>query len=97
MGKEVSHTGAWIGAALAVAYLISPIDFVPDVIPVAGWLDDVLIGLTGGLNLIQSYLQEQNELLAGIVKFLKWGMLLLGILVIAILLLTGTLIHNAVK
>lgn len=97
MGKEVSHTGAWIGAALAVAYLISPIDFVPDVIPVAGWLDDVLIGLTGGLNLIQSYLQEQNELLAGIVKFLKWGMLLLGILVIAILLLTGTLIYNAVK
>jgi len=38
--NEVSHTGAWVGAVLAVLYLISPIDFVPDVVPIAGWLDD---------------------------------------------------------
>ncbi|RZS53378.1 YkvA family protein [Sphaerotilus mobilis] len=38
-------------AALVVAYAFSPIDLIPDVIPVLGWLDDVillpvLIGLT---------------------------------------------------
>lgn len=28
-------------AVLAVAYIASPVDMVPDVIPVLGWLDDV--------------------------------------------------------
>ena len=31
-------------ALLAVAYVISPIDFIPDAIPILGWLDDGLIG-----------------------------------------------------
>lgn len=26
---------------LAILYIISPIDLVPDVVPVAGWLDDL--------------------------------------------------------
>ena len=26
---------------LAVAYLVSPIDLIPDVVPVLGWLDDI--------------------------------------------------------
>jgi hypothetical protein len=30
-------------AVLAVAYAISPIDAVPDLIPVVGWLDDGLV------------------------------------------------------
>ncbi|GEQ75409.1 hypothetical protein CTTA_2414 [Comamonas testosteroni] len=29
---------------LAALYIVSPIDFVPDSIPVLGWLDDGLIG-----------------------------------------------------
>lgn len=32
---------------LAVAYILSPIDLVPDFIPIIGWLDD--IGIGGGL------------------------------------------------
>ncbi|EHN63788.1 YkvA family protein [Comamonas testosteroni] len=29
---------------LAALYIVSPIDFVPDTIPILGWLDDGLIG-----------------------------------------------------
>lgn len=28
-------------ALLALIYLASPIDFVPDVLPIVGWLDDI--------------------------------------------------------
>jgi uncharacterized membrane protein YkvA (DUF1232 family) len=35
-----------IFVALAVVYVVSPLDAIPDVIPVIGWLDDVgVIGL----------------------------------------------------
>jgi len=34
-------------AGLALLYVISPIDAVPDMIPVLGWLDDILIGAGG--------------------------------------------------
>ncbi len=33
----------WTPAGLAVAYLMSPVDLVPDWIPVLGQLDDVLV------------------------------------------------------
>lgn len=35
---------AKLATVLAALYLISPLDFVPDTIPVLGWLDDGLIG-----------------------------------------------------
>ena len=34
---------------LALIYILSPIDIVPDVIPVAGWLDDVIVALVAVL------------------------------------------------
>ena len=83
--REVSHVGAWIWGVIAVLYAISPVDILPDVIPVAGWVDDILITVTGGLNLIQSYLKESNEHLAKIVKGIKWVLIVLGILIIAII------------
>lgn len=42
----VENKGALV---LAVAYVISPIDLVPDIFPIVGWLDDLII-LTMGLN-----------------------------------------------
>lgn len=33
---------------LALLYIISPIDLIPDVIPVVGWIDDVVVGLGAG-------------------------------------------------
>lgn len=31
------------GAALVAFYMISPIDFIPDALPMLGWLDDVTL------------------------------------------------------
>lgn len=32
-----------IAAALGVAYLLFPFDFLPDLMPVVGWIDDLLV------------------------------------------------------
>ena len=29
----------------AILYIVSPIDFMPDIIPVTGWIDDILMAL----------------------------------------------------
>ena len=34
---------AIIGIILAIIYLISPVDLIPDVIPVIGLIDDVIV------------------------------------------------------
>lgn len=39
-----SPKAAKIATVLAALYVISPIDFIPDTIPILGWLDDGLIG-----------------------------------------------------
>jgi uncharacterized membrane protein YkvA (DUF1232 family) len=33
---------------LALLYIISPIDAIPDFIPVAGWVDDLAVGVGAG-------------------------------------------------
>jgi uncharacterized membrane protein YkvA (DUF1232 family) len=33
---------------LALLYIISPIDLIPDVVPVAGWVDDLAVGVGAG-------------------------------------------------
>lgn len=42
----IENKGALV---LAVAYVVSPLDLVPDIIPIAGWLDDLIV-LTMGMN-----------------------------------------------
>jgi uncharacterized membrane protein YkvA (DUF1232 family) len=48
----------WIIYALCIAYIASPIDLIPDFIPVFGWLDD--IGVLGFM--VHTYLQYRNEI-----------------------------------
>jgi len=40
---------------IAVIYVISPIDLMPDFIPVVGWVDDVFAGLFGLVFLIKGF------------------------------------------
>lgn len=43
MKKPETPAGAKILAGLAVAYALSPIDLIPDFIPVLGYVDDVIL------------------------------------------------------
>jgi uncharacterized membrane protein YkvA (DUF1232 family) len=43
MKKKETPTGAKVIAALTVAYALSPIDLIPDFIPVLGYLDDLIL------------------------------------------------------
>lgn len=56
----------WAIAAIigAIIYVVSPIDAVPDIIPIAGWVDDGAVVATaiGGLGtVISSYLEYKKE------------------------------------
>lgn len=50
---------AKIFAGLAVAYALSPIDFIPDFIPVLGYLDDVII-LPALITLTIKYIPQET-------------------------------------
>lgn len=43
LGKKETPIMAKIFAGITVAYALSPIDFIPDFIPVLGYLDDVIL------------------------------------------------------
>lgn len=33
----------WVVAASALAYAVAPVDLVPDLVPVLGWVDDLTV------------------------------------------------------
>jgi uncharacterized membrane protein YkvA (DUF1232 family) len=51
--KELS----WVFLILAVIYMLSPIDIIPDLIPVLGWGDDVVVGVLAFIN----FLNQQKK------------------------------------
>lgn len=93
---EKSNTGAYIWMILAVLYAVSPIDIISDFIPFAGWADDALALITGGLNLLQVTVGKGNEALAAILKLVKWIVFGLGLLITLILFLIGVLVYKVV-
>jgi uncharacterized membrane protein YkvA (DUF1232 family) len=88
---------AAIGLALIFAYVISPIDIIPDVIPFAGWLDDLIIvpvgfallrKFTPGLNVVETKNKAQKSvkrvlfwIILSIVLAILWGLLSLALLI----------------
>ncbi|WP_276727797.1 DUF1232 domain-containing protein [Capnocytophaga granulosa] len=89
--ENKSHVNEWILAILSIAYLVSPIDIIPD-IPIVGWVDDFFIAATGGLNLIQGYAEDNSRSLAKIIKMIKYFIIFVGIIVILLIVLLGTII-----
>lgn len=57
---------------LTLAYDVSPVDVMPDAIPVIGWLDDLGLTLTAVLNIIQQFANDQNSFMIKFVKWVKW-------------------------
>lgn len=84
--EKATPVGAWFWMILATIYLISPLDIVPDFIPVAGQADDFLIFATAILNLIQ---KSDDGFLANIAGMLKWLLIGVGLIVVLLLFLAG--------
>ena len=87
----------WIPLILALIYTVSPIDLVPDFIPIVGWFEDALLVIVGGLNGIQNGVLEANSSLMTLIKYLKWGLLIIGGIAILIVVLLVVLIFKVVS
>ncbi|WP_432632823.1 YkvA family protein [Brachyspira sp.] len=84
----------WIPLILALIYTISPIDLVPDFIPIVGWLEDALFVIVGGLNGIQNGILDANSSLRTLINFVKWGILIIGGIAILIVVLLVVLVFK---
>lgn len=87
----------WIPLILALIYTVSPIDLVPDFIPIVGWFEDALLVIVGGLNGIQNGVLEANSSLRTLIKFVKWGILIIGTIAILIVVLLVVLVFKVVS
>ena len=84
----------WIPLILALIYTVSPIDLVPEFIPIVGWFEDALLVIVGGLNGIQNGVLEANSSLRTLIKYLKWGLLIIGGIAILIVVLLVVLVFK---
>ena len=91
-----STTGAWVLMVLCLLYGVSPVDIIPD-IPIVGQIDDLIILASGGLNLVQRYMERAESSLASVVKVVKWIVIALGAIVILLLALFAVAIVNLFK
>ena len=93
---------AVIGLAIIFAYIISPIDIIPDFIPISGWLDDLVVvplglalvrKLTPGIDVVKT----RNRAQASVRRILLWTVLSLLVATLLGLLWLGLLIYIIVR
>ncbi len=93
---------AVIGLVLIFAYVISPFDMIPDFIPAAGWLDDLVVvplglallrKITPGINVVEKTKRAQ----ASVQKIMVWTMVALSTAILLGLAWLGVLIYLIVR
>ncbi len=57
----MKKTLPYILLAIAVIYDINPVDFVPDAIPGAGWIDDIIVTVAAVANLIRKRKKDSED------------------------------------
>ena len=68
-GASPLHKGlAVFFVIMSLLYTASPIDLVPDAIPVVGWLDDAGFLVTAAMNAVQQFAKDQNSAMVKILK-----------------------------
>lgn len=92
--KSLNSILSWIPFILALIYTISPVDFIPDVIPVAGWGEDAMFLIVSALHGIQNTVLDKNTSIYKIIKYIKWASLILTIIFILILVLLIVLVFK---
>jgi uncharacterized membrane protein YkvA (DUF1232 family) len=97
------YAKAWTG--LVLMYALSPIDLIPDFIPVLGYLDDLILipaGIALALKMIPSVVMaEAREKAIRVANagggMGKWGALIIICLWLLVLALIGGLVHCLMK
>lgn len=93
--KSLCNGLSWVVGILGGLYVISPIDIVPDTIPVAGWADDVGVGGAAVLLiLILQCFPKIVELLNEIIRWIKNSVVMLVIISVALIGILGVLIYK---
>ncbi len=91
-----------IGLAVIIVYIVLPVDFVPDFIPLAGWIDDLIAAplgmilvreLTPGIDVAAQKVKAE----AGVKKVLTWTIVSIGVVMLLILAWFGLLIYLIVR
>ncbi len=94
MNDEGPTIGTWLWLIASIAYAISPIDILPDAVPVAGWVDDLVIAGSGVMNFVQAEVGRFSSTLAGILGTFKWILIVLGVIAILLIALLGGVIYK---
>jgi len=100
--SRVVKLRAVIVLVLILAYVISPIDIIPDFIPFAGWLDDLIV-VPLGLALVRKItpgfdiVEKRNRARASVKRILLWTMLSLAVIILLGLIWLGLLIFIIVR
>ena len=91
-----------IGLGLIFAYMVSPIDIIPDFMPMPGLVDDLVV-VPLGLALMRKFIpdisimEKRNRAQAGVRQILPWAIFSLVVATILVLVWLGIIIYIIVR
>lgn len=93
---------AKIFAVIIVAYALSPIDLIPDFIPVLGYLDDLILipaGITLALKLIPAEIMEEcnKEAEEGLSKNIPEAKIASTVIILMWILIIGIIVYRVLR